>query len=95
MSTAGLLRRDFSGYRLATSGGKSRTLPDVFDLTLNLLSYSDVDRTKFLLGTERITAITDGGLVIRYVSGNKMKEWQPGGVRPVLSLEVSSPNTVD
>ena len=44
---------------------------------------------KFLLGVETIVAINDGGLGINYISDRRTVQWQPGGIRPVLSLEVS------
>jgi hypothetical protein len=47
------------------------------------------DNTKFLLGVETVTAINDGGLGIWYNTGRGYTQWQPGGIRPVLSLEVS------
>ena len=50
---------------------------------------SKSDHTKFCLGVEGITAINDGGLGIRYNIGNGNVQFQPGGIRPVLSLEVS------
>ena len=43
---------------------------------------------KFLLGCETITAIDDGGLGIRYNTGDGYIDFQPGGIRPVLCLEV-------
>jgi hypothetical protein len=46
------------------------------------------DTTKFNLGVEAVTAINDGGLGIRYNAGSGFVDWQPGGIRPVLSLEV-------
>lgn len=45
---------------------------------------------KFALGVEPITAINDGGLGIRWNDGSSQIDWQPGGIRPVLSLEVLS-----
>ena len=45
---------------------------------------------KFVLGVETITAINDGGLGIRYIQGRRPVKWQPGGIRPVLSIEVMS-----
>jgi hypothetical protein len=39
---------------------------------------------------ETITAINDGGLGIRFNTGRGYTQWQPGGIRPVLSLEVLS-----
>jgi hypothetical protein len=48
---------------------------------------------KFQLGEsiEPIVTINDGGLGIQYLSeeGNNTR-WQPGGIRPFLSLEVNS-----
>ena len=38
---------------------------------------------------QKITAINDGGLGVRYNTGNGPVAWQPGGIRPVLALEVS------
>jgi hypothetical protein len=43
---------------------------------------------KFRLGTESVIAINDGGLGIRYNTGQGFTDWQPGGIRPILSLEV-------
>jgi hypothetical protein len=43
---------------------------------------------KFRLGMESIMAINDGGLGIRYNTGQGFADWQPGGIRPILSLEV-------
>jgi hypothetical protein len=43
---------------------------------------------KFLLGVETIVAINDGGLGINYICDKGRVQWQPGGIRPVLSLEV-------
>jgi hypothetical protein len=39
----------------------------------------------FVLGTETIVSINDGGMGIHY---DQVREFQPEGVRPVLSLEV-------
>src|SRR5947207_10672764 len=41
---------------------------------------------------ETISAINDGGLGIRYNIGDGPVDWQPGGIRPVLALEVSFHN---
>ena len=45
---------------------------------------------RFTIGVETITAINDGGLGIRYNAGpgRGIVQWQPNGIRPVLSLEV-------
>ncbi len=43
---------------------------------------------KFVLGVETITTINDGGLGIRYFVGKRPTQFQPGGIRPVLSIEV-------
>lgn len=56
-----------------------------------VLMNSKSDRTKFLLSVETITAINDGGLGIRYNIGNGNVQFQSGGIRPVLSFEVSYP----
>ena len=37
---------------------------------------------------QTITAINDGGLGVRYNTGDGPVDWQPGGIRPVLALEV-------
>jgi hypothetical protein len=36
----------------------------------------------------RITAVNDGGLIVRYYPPGRAVDWQPGGVRPVFSVEV-------
>lgn len=46
------------------------------------------DTVGFNLGVEPVTVINDGGLGIRYNAGYGFVDWQPGGIRPVLSLEV-------
>jgi hypothetical protein len=53
-----------------------------------MLICRERDHTKFFLGVETINAINDGGLGIRYNTGLCYTQWQPGGTRPVLSLEV-------
>jgi len=58
------------------------------------LSGRERDQMKFKLGMETVTAINDGGLGIRYNIGNGFVDWQPGGIRPVLSLEVPSLLTI-
>jgi hypothetical protein len=58
---------------------------------VRLLTDSKEDRMKFVLGVETITSINDGGLGIRYNLGQGFVDWQPGGVRPVLSIEVIIP----
>jgi hypothetical protein len=52
------------------------------------LIASGRDTTKFLLGMETVISIDDGGLGIRYNTGSGVVQFQPGGIRPVLSLEV-------
>jgi hypothetical protein len=37
---------------------------------------------------ETVVAINDGGLGLRFNAGAGNFDWQPGGVRPVLALEV-------
>ena len=44
---------------------------------------------KFTIGGQTVTPRNDGGIGILYNSGEGFKNWQPGGFRPVLSLEVS------
>ena len=55
----------------------------------NLLTHRYRDTTKFRLGMQTIIAINDGGLGVRYNTGEGPVDWQPGGIRPVLALEVS------
>jgi hypothetical protein len=45
----------------------------------------------FFLGVEKVVSINDGGLGIRYNLGQGFVDWEYGGVRPVLSLEVIIP----
>lgn len=54
-----------------------------------LLTHRTRDSTKFRLGMQTIIAINDGGLGVRYNTGQDPVDWQPGGIRPVLALEVS------
>jgi hypothetical protein len=42
---------------------------------------------KFILGTETVNAINDGGLCIRHKIGKEQTDFRLRGVRPVLSLE--------
>ena len=49
---------------------------------------------KFFLGVEQVTAINDGGLGLRWYSEDGPIDWQHGGVRPVLSLEVTNLHSV-
>jgi hypothetical protein len=44
---------------------------------------------KFFLGTDSIVAINDGGIGIYFNDGEEDHAFTLGGVRPVLSLEVS------
>lgn len=44
---------------------------------------------RFLLGCETVIAIDDGGLSIRYNTGKGHTNFQLGGIRPVLCLEVA------
>lgn len=46
------------------------------------------DNSTFRLGIETIRVINDGGLGIYYNLGRGPTQFQPFGVRPVLSLEV-------
>ena len=43
----------------------------------------------FKLGTESVRTISDGGLGVRYVADDGWTNFQPGGIRPVLAVEVS------
>jgi len=49
------------------------------------------DDMKFQLGVESIRAISDGGLGIQYNAGDGWTNFQPGGTRPVLAVEVRLP----
>ena len=64
----------------------SNSVKRCLDLTSKLI-FSERDYTKFRLGVEAVTAINDGGLGILYNTGTGYTQWQPGGIRPVLSLE--------
>jgi hypothetical protein len=50
--------------------------------------FREKDNSTFRLGVETIRAINDGGLGIYYNLGRGPTQFQPYGVRPVLSLEV-------
>jgi hypothetical protein len=56
---------------------------------MHLIS-SAKDSTKFVLGLETVRAVNDSGLGIQYNLGDGFLDWQPNGIRPVLSLEVLS-----
>ena len=49
---------------------------------------------RFKLGTESIRTISDGGLGVQYHAVDGWTNFQPGGIRPVLAVEVFSPNLV-
>jgi hypothetical protein len=42
-----------------------------------------------------ITAVNDGGLIVRYYPPGQAVDWQPGGVRPVfgVAVKLSTTNT--
>ena len=54
-----------------------------------ICNRSGVDTMTFVLGTESVTAVDDGGIGIRYNTGEGETDFQPDGIRPVLCLEVS------
>lgn len=56
----------------------------------NSLTHGYRNTTKFRLGMQTITAINGGGLGVRYNNGEGVVDWQPGGIRAVLALEVPS-----
>ncbi len=86
-NTMGVLE---SGFRRITwqRSGYRVELFQTFVFFTNCIDCSERDNTKVRLGMETITAINDGGLGIRYNAGRGPVNWQPGGIRPVLSLEV-------
>jgi hypothetical protein len=43
---------------------------------------------RFQLGVETVRTISDGGLGIQYNAGAGWTNFQPGGIRPVLAVEV-------
>jgi len=43
---------------------------------------------KFMLGVESVRVISDGGMILRYNDGLSWTNFQPGGNRPVLAVEV-------
>jgi len=42
----------------------------------------------FRLGVEDVRAISDGGMALQYNAGTGWTNFQPGGIRPVLAVEV-------
>jgi len=42
---------------------------------------------KFEIGGQKVCPRNDGGIGIRYNTGHGFRNWQPQGIRPVLSLE--------
>jgi len=42
----------------------------------------------FEIGGQKVSPQNDGGIGIRYINQHGVHNWQPGGIRPVLSLEV-------
>ena len=83
-----ILEAEFRRVRWQKSGLKVE-LAQTLSLHLHPeLIIRENDHMKFLLGVETITTINDGGLGIRYIQGRRPVKWQPGGIRPVLSIEV-------
>jgi len=74
-----------NGNRVVTSWNYVRRKPAPFP---QILSSRERDSMTFRLGMETVRPINDGGLGIRYNLGTGFVDWQPGGTRPVLSLEV-------
>jgi hypothetical protein len=86
--TITILESEFRRIRWQKSGLKvelAQTLSLIFTPELTI---RENDHMKFLLGVETITTINDGGLGIRYIQGRRPVKWQPGGIRPILSIEV-------
>ena len=81
-----ILEADFRRVHWQKSGLKVE-LAETLPLLLPELIIRENDHMKFLLGVETITTINDGGLGIRYIQGRRPVKWQPGGIRPVLSIE--------
>ena len=87
MNTKDLLAEDFYRITWQRSGHKV-DIVQTFSRIFNLLTYRHRNTTKFRLGMQTIIAINDGGLGVRYNTGEGPVDWQPGGIRPVLALEV-------
>lgn len=88
MDTLNILEADFRTITWHKSGHFVELSQTSTPLPSSLI-ISGRDTCKFILGVETVTAINDGGLGIWYNTGNCYTQWQPGGTRPVLSLEVS------
>ena len=89
MNTLGVLEEEFRRLTWQRSGhlvelGQTLVHNNVYS------NGSKKDTMRFTLGVETILPINDGGLGIRYNIGQGYTQWRPGGVRPVLSLEVKS-----
>lgn len=85
-----ILGADFRRIHWQQSGLKVELLQTYFYIRLQL-TVRENDHMKFRLGVETITTINDGGLGIQYTRNRRPIQWQPGGIRPVLSIEVPSP----
>jgi hypothetical protein len=88
-NTMSVLEADFRRITWQRSGHRVE-LSQTFNIPSSKLTGRERDNTKFVLGVETIIAINDGGLGVRYNTGHGYTQWQPGGVRPILSLEVCS-----
>ena len=89
--TMTILESDFRKIQWQRSGLKVeilQTYPYIY-FTRSLIIREN-DHMKFLLGVETITTINDGGLGISYMLERRPVKWQPGGIRPVLSIEVAT-----
>ncbi len=88
MNTLSTLESDFRRIVWQQSGHRVE-LAQTYSTSLMYADDSETDSTKFLLGMESVAAINDGGLGIRYFTGKGPVQFQPGGIRSVLSLEVT------
>jgi len=93
VNTMGVLEADFRRITWQRSAHRVELVQTFIPLSLNLRPRQR-DTTKFRLGMETISAINDGGLGLRYNIGDGPVDWQPGGIRPVLALEVSFHNII-
>lgn len=60
------------------------------NFTVELSSLGRQHAMNFRLGTDMVTAVNDGGLLISVFDGDGLQDWKPSGrAFPVLSLKVS------
>ena len=86
--TISALRKEFRLINWQKSGHKSRNHGDVYTSWTMKPDGSACDSMTFVLGCETVNGIDDGGLCIHYNLGEGNTNFQPGGIRPVLCLEV-------